>query len=256
MTAIRVFARALRALVLVSLVVAALPVGSAFAQTTTQTTIGQVGGTGGNCNGEPFPGTGSTLGDPQYVVPSGGGTITSFSFQSIPLNAGQQLAFLVLRHTPGPGPAGGTTTNWHTVVGTTGLQTLKGMGLETFTANIPVQAGDILGFWLSPVFDNCLRQPVNSPTLVAPGEASSPSAGSIVQFSMEMPSLGDLNLSATLVATPTLPTSMDQCRSGGWMSFGVFRNQGECVSFVATGGRNGPRRQSLPSNRTARGPAR
>ncbi|HEY8028181.1 MAG TPA: hypothetical protein VIE38_01600 [Gaiellaceae bacterium] len=39
---------------------------------------------------------------------------------------------------------------------------------------------------------------------------------------------------------PLLPTSKDQCKKGGWQSFGVFKNQGDCVSFVATGGRNQP----------------
>jgi hypothetical protein len=33
---------------------------------------------------------------------------------------------------------------------------------------------------------------------------------------------------------PTLPTSKEQCRHGGWTNFGgVFKNQGQCVSFVA-----------------------
>jgi HYR domain len=34
---------------------------------------------------------------------------------------------------------------------------------------------------------------------------------------------------------PPLPTTKDQCKNGGWKNFGsAFRNQGECVSFVAT----------------------
>jgi hypothetical protein len=37
-----------------------------------------------------------------------------------------------------------------------------------------------------------------------------------------------------------LPTSKDQCKKGGWHNYGVFRNQGDCVSFVATGGKNPP----------------
>ncbi|MBI3636007.1 MAG: hypothetical protein HY216_07300 [Candidatus Rokubacteria bacterium] len=40
--------------------------------------------------------------------------------------------------------------------------------------------------------------------------------------------------------TPPLPTSADQCKNGGWRAFGVFKNQGDCVSFVATGGKNPP----------------
>jgi hypothetical protein len=39
---------------------------------------------------------------------------------------------------------------------------------------------------------------------------------------------------------PPLPTNKDQCKKGGWQSYGVFKNQGDCVSFVATGGKNLP----------------
>ena len=35
------------------------------------------------------------------------------------------------------------------------------------------------------------------------------------------------------------PTDKDQCKNGGWQTFGIFKNQGDCVSFVATGGKNG-----------------
>lgn len=38
----------------------------------------------------------------------------------------------------------------------------------------------------------------------------------------------------------TMPTSKDECKKGGWQSFGVFKNQGDCVSWVATGGKNPP----------------
>jgi hypothetical protein len=37
-----------------------------------------------------------------------------------------------------------------------------------------------------------------------------------------------------------LPTSTHQCKNGGWRSYGVFKNQGDCVSFVATKGKNPP----------------
>ena len=39
------------------------------------------------------------------------------------------------------------------------------------------------------------------------------------------------------------PTNKDQCKKGGWESYGVFKNQGDCVSFVATGGKNPPANQ-------------
>jgi hypothetical protein len=34
-------------------------------------------------------------------------------------------------------------------------------------------------------------------------------------------------------------TSKPQCKDGGWRSFG-FKNQGDCISFLATGGKNPP----------------
>ena len=40
--------------------------------------------------------------------------------------------------------------------------------------------------------------------------------------------------------TPPLPTSKDQCKDGGWRNFPGFKNQGTCVSFVATVGTNHP----------------
>ena len=39
---------------------------------------------------------------------------------------------------------------------------------------------------------------------------------------------------------PTLPTTKAECKRGGWEGYGVFKNQGDCVSFVATKGKNPP----------------
>ena len=44
----------------------------------------------------------------------------------------------------------------------------------------------------------------------------------------------------TVTDALALPTSKEQCKNGGWHDFGVFKNQGDCVSFVATGGKNPP----------------
>ena len=38
-----------------------------------------------------------------------------------------------------------------------------------------------------------------------------------------------------------LPTAKDECKAGGWRDFGsTFKNEGQCVSFVATGGKKQP----------------
>ena len=44
-----------------------------------------------------------------------------------------------------------------------------------------------------------------------------------------------------LVTYTLLPGSKDDCKNGGWQTYGVFKNQGQCVAFVATGGRHQPR---------------
>jgi hypothetical protein len=36
------------------------------------------------------------------------------------------------------------------------------------------------------------------------------------------------------------PTTKDECKNGGFERFGIFKNQGDCVSYVATGGANQP----------------
>jgi hypothetical protein len=200
------------------LVVAGL-VGAVSAPALADTTIGQTGSDQArSCSGA------DVYADASYVVPAGGGTITSFSFQSFgpPLsNAGQQLDFLVLR------PAGGTN---YTAVGKSGLKTLAGTGLETFpTSAIPVQGGDILGFWTGEPglgLFNCTRP--GAEVLVGVFGTPDPSVGTTFAL---FPVLGfDLNESAHLV---TGLTGKPDCKNGGWQSFG-FKNQGQCVMLFGT----------------------
>ena len=43
--------------------------------------------------------------------------------------------------------------------------------------------------------------------------------------------------------TQIFPTTKDECQNGGFERFGVFKNQGDCVSYVATNGNNPPAEQ-------------
>jgi hypothetical protein len=54
-------------------------------------------------------------------------------------------------------------------------------------------------------------------------------------------------LDDVVLLVATLPTSKDECKNGGWETFvnvntgqQIFKNQGDCVSFVATQGKNPP----------------
>jgi hypothetical protein len=53
--------------------------------------------------------------------------------------------------------------------------------------------------------------------------------------------LDNISVNGQVVGSPTSPTTKDECKNGGWQNFNpTFKNQGDCVSFVATGGKNPP----------------
>jgi hypothetical protein len=35
-----------------------------------------------------------------------------------------------------------------------------------------------------------------------------------------------------VIDAPTVPTSKEQCKNGGWLNYPQFKNQGQCVAFV------------------------
>ena len=75
--------------------------------------------------------------------------------------------------------------------------------------------------------------PDGGPPIPGPSDCSSYPAG----FQPQGPTAfnrieGDI----VIIDTP----SKDQCKNDGWRTFGVFNNQGDCLSFVATGGKNPP----------------
>ena len=74
-----------------------------------------------------------------------------------------------------------------------------------------------------------------------PGRASCSSFPGPFPGLRPLPRLHERFGNVVVTDTRSLPTSKDQCKNGGWQSYGVFKNQGDCVSFVATGGKNPPR---------------
>ena len=62
-------------------------------------------------------------------------------------------------------------------------------------------------------------------------------------YTLKLFSPGDLSVyptSASASFSITGPTSTNQCKNSGWRVFGIFKNQGDCVSYVATKGKNPP----------------
>ena len=108
--------------------------------------------------------------------------------------------------------------------------------LEFFANAVPVPGGDPSGYGEGAVFlgtatpapdgtFSAVLPPVAPGTLIS--ATATDAAGNTSEFAQD-------------TSAVSLPTSKDQCRNGGWQTFGVFKNQGDCVSYVATGGKNPP----------------
>jgi hypothetical protein len=193
------WSRHLRRVGVRSLVVALpLVLGVAVAPALADTQVGQTGGDVA-CGGV------GMFSDAGYVVPAGGGVITSLSFQETSLNAGQQLDLAVLRNEGGD--------NYLVVGNTGGVKTLTGTpGVDTFNVNIPVNGGEILATFVggtSPsTLDGCVRSP--TPDILNNGYylSGDPAPGTTLQQFPTYPGYS-LNVQANLVQDPpdTTPPS-------------------------------------------------
>jgi len=119
----------------------------------------------------------------------------------------------------------------------------------TFPQRIPIRAGTKYAIVVN------LERPTSGGDagwLTAAGNPY-PGAEACAHFKPEVSSSGWFCYSAEFGRPPTswfdnrfrtyvtpAPTSKDQCRGDAWRDFGVFTNQGACVSFVATQGKNAP----------------
>jgi hypothetical protein len=189
-------------------------------------------------NGTPVDSVQLTSTGNSYAVPAGGTSITSWSVTAAAGDVGPVGLEVWRPSATSPIPA--------TLIATSTLQTLSS-GLNTFPTAISVQEGDLIGLRVEGPLA-CLAPIVDAVT-------GYPSLGDTVGF-MSGPlvttfSGSQLNISASVGVTinppppppTTIPTNADQCKHGGWQGLTdangtLFKNQGDCVSFVATGGAN------------------
>jgi hypothetical protein len=213
-----------RFILLAFAMLAVLAFGATSASTATTTTIGQTTAAADYvCSSEVDLQTGVASGS-SFVVPPGNWIVTSWSTYAGA--GGGSMSATILRD------AGAGS---YTVVGESPLKSLTPSELNTFPVNIHVQGGDFLGFWSDGAA--CATQTGQGADLnPAAIGIPQPAVGATVTPTVYAGYL--INISATLI--PALPTSKDDCKDGGWQVYGVFKTQGDCVSFVATGGKNPP----------------
>jgi hypothetical protein len=97
--------------------------------------------------------------------------------------------------------------------------------------------------------DGSVTYTFNAATIAAGGNQVAVPTGTIQAIDILIDIQGTADISNITVngvlqepAPATTPTSKDQCKNGGWKTFTnpSFKNQGDCVSFVATHGKNPP----------------
>ena len=109
--------------------------------------------------------------------------------------------------------------------------------LEFFANPVPVPGGDPSGYGEGAVFlGSATPAPDGTFTAVLPPVAP----GTLISATATDAAGNTSEFAKDIAAAQRFPTSAQQCKNGGWQTFGVFKNQGDCVSYVATGGKNPP----------------
>jgi len=210
---------------------------TALAAATTTTEIGSAQGTFQCVNAVDFvQASTSGLSGLNYAVPSGGTTISSWS-----VLAGADTGPIALEVWQ---PTAPPTYTLEVMSPTVSLN--PGLNNIILDSPLPVAAGDLIGLKLFG-FDECAQQTGNLDDTIGSTFEVPASVGVPIQLII-VPGF-ELNVAATVDVTvappppPPTPTSADQCKHGGWQGLSdtngtLFKNQGDCVSFVATNGAN------------------
>jgi hypothetical protein len=197
-----------------------LPAGSFGQQPTQDSVIGA--GEGRLGSGAPFRFTVNISGDPSGRSPTGS-----------------------VRWMYGRGAAGGVVSNRITCLAVHGNVAVFGMtGIYQSVVGIPVLGEYPVSTYVR-VTDRSSGAPPGEGRDLVEHAAFLPGAPGLTNCAAFTPMVlsWTLDLEGDIVVTDaqSVPTSKDQCKKGGWHNYGTtFKNQGQCVSFFATGGEQRP----------------
>jgi hypothetical protein len=171
---------------------------------------------------------------PSYAVPADGTFITDWFFQATNGDTGS-VNLLVWR------PVDASTLTYTLIYISPTVTPSDPTSTFTLPAPISVLPGDLIGLRLTGDL-TCVQGPVDPANVVGFLVNSTAAVGDTVSL---FPAAGiQLNVGASVtVASNPVVTSTDQCKNGGWQTLtdslrNPFKNQGDCVSFVATKGKN------------------
>jgi hypothetical protein len=125
-------------------------------------TIGATGGNGAlDCSaGFTWAQDSTAAGSPSYVVPAGGGVITSWRHDRGPASATAQLRLKIFRR---------LAPLTYLTVGESDFEPLAAPGVNTFATRVPVQGGDLLGLRIAVAAVSCRSTGSTGDVAVASG---------------------------------------------------------------------------------------
>jgi hypothetical protein len=187
------------------------------------TTIGQTAPTAGDvatCGGATLFLTPTVAGAPEYVVPAGGGVLTSWSVQGPTTVSGPPTDDLRLKVVEQ------TATNTYRIVAEDSIQSILPAVLNTFSTRIPVEGGECIALWVPEGLQPCTFETFNPGDLQEYKGGSHPEPGIGATFVTDSTDVGRrTNVSASLEADadgdgygdesqdgcPTDPQRQDAC---------------------------------------------
>jgi len=182
---------------------------------------------------------------------------------TIPIGGGQQvLNVTITPRTTGPGYKVGIGDDiaGTTVTQVSGPSTPMNLQADTtytlvYDLNVPNPFGvpfafkpqvDVNGGLSATISGGCCTGPTNSVSFADPSlDGGTPGRGHVTySVDQTVNSWSIINGDARQISYDELlllaPTSTDQCTNGNWRQFSMFKNQGDCVSYVASSGKNPP----------------
>jgi hypothetical protein len=159
-----------------------------------------------------------------YTVPAGAWRLTSWSMWG----SSGSVSFLVLR------PDGGTA---YTVVYASPAHSLTG-GINTFADSVRVVAGDKIAFGANTGLPGCFVFTGNAGDSVGWNHQAFSLGSTVDSAAPPSPCNGCVTRNRWNLGATVEPITKGDCKKGGWMGWPMFKNQGDCVSYVATGGKN------------------
>jgi hypothetical protein len=177
-------------------------------------TIGATGGNGAaDCPADFTWAQDSTaVGSPTYVVPAGGGVITSWSHDRGPAAATAQVRLKVFRK---------TSPNNYLTVGQSDFETLAAAGVNTFATRVRVEGGDILGMRFTAAPISCRRSGITNDLAVASGPlqpdppiGSSAALGNVNGYLLNLAARFERDCDHDGLGDDTQDTNISSCPTG------------------------------------------